>query len=158
MDDKYSFLSYNIVDENNQITRKELSSMFDIITYLLYFIQVQNNIIFYLLVCLGAFKASKKPDEPVNKPYRKLKVDEMPIFDNIKKYDYNVLLKDYKLEKVRNLSLLSPSFLFLNLLRALAVVRLIYIYTITMVAEVSSCARFVILLLIVRIIFLNLLP
>ena len=46
MDDRSPFIGYNIVDENNQITRKDLSSMFDIITYLVYFIQVQNNIIF----------------------------------------------------------------------------------------------------------------
>ena len=84
--------------------------MFDIITYLLYFIQVQNNIIFYLLVCLGAFKASKKSDEPVNKPYRKLKVDEMPTFDNVKKYDYNVLLKNYKLEKGKELKPVKSKF------------------------------------------------
>ncbi|WP_077367778.1 DDE-type integrase/transposase/recombinase [Anaerosalibacter sp. Marseille-P3206] len=77
--------------------------MFDIITYLLYFIQVQNNIILYLLFCLGAIKASKLPDEPIDKPYRKLKVDEMPIFDKVKKYDHKVLLKNYLLDKGKEL-------------------------------------------------------
>ncbi len=41
--------------------------MYNIISYLLHYIQIQNNIIFYLLFCLGAFKASKQPDEPVDK-------------------------------------------------------------------------------------------
>ena len=77
--------------------------MFDIITYLLYFIQVQNNIILYLLFCLGAIKASKLPDKPIDKPYRKLKVDEMPIFDKVKKYDHKVLLKNYLLDKGKEL-------------------------------------------------------
>lgn len=77
--------------------------MFDIITYLLYFIQLQNNIIFYLLVCLGAIKVSKTPDEPINKPYRKLKVDEMPIFDKVQKYDYKVLLQNYNLQNGKEL-------------------------------------------------------
>ena len=78
--------------------------MFDIITYLLYFIQLQNNIILYLLFCLGAMKASKKPDEPIDKPYRKLKVDDMPIFDKVQKYDYKVLLKKHTLDKGKELN------------------------------------------------------
>lgn len=78
--------------------------MFDIITYLLYFIQLQNNIILYLLFCLGAMKASKQPDEPIDKPYRKLKVDDMPIFDKVQKYDYKVLLKNHFVDKGKELS------------------------------------------------------
>jgi putative transposase len=69
--------------------------MYDIITYLLHFIQVQNNIILYLLFLLGAIKASKLPDAPIDKAYRKLKVDDMPIFDKVKKYDYKVLLNEH---------------------------------------------------------------
>ncbi|MZQ99656.1 MAG: hypothetical protein GT601_18475 [Acidaminobacter sp.] len=57
----------------------------------------------YLLFCLGAIKASKQPDEPIDKPYRKLKVDDMPIFDKVKKYDYNDLLKKYMLDKSKEL-------------------------------------------------------
>ena len=77
--------------------------MYDIISYLLHYIQVQNNIILYLLFCLGAIKASKRPDEPVDKPYRKLKVDDMPIFDKVKKYDYKDLLKKHILDKGKEL-------------------------------------------------------
>ena len=73
--------------------------MYDIIAYLLQCIQVQNNIILYLLFCLGAIKASKQPDEPVDKPYRKLKVDDMPIFDKVKKHDYKDLLRKHILDK-----------------------------------------------------------
>ena len=69
--------------------------MLDIITYLLHIIQVQNNIILYLLFCLGVIKASKQPDKPVDKPYRKLKVDDMPIFDKIRKFNYKDLLKEH---------------------------------------------------------------
>ena len=77
--------------------------MFDIITYLLHYIQVQNDIILYLLFSLGAIKASKQPDEPIDKPYRKLKVDDMPIFDKVKKYDYKDLLKKHMLDKGKEL-------------------------------------------------------
>lgn len=69
--------------------------MYDIIAYLLHFIQVQNNIILYLLFSLGAIRASKLPDAPIDKPYRKLKVDGMPIFDKVNKYDYKILLDEY---------------------------------------------------------------
>jgi len=37
-----------------------------------------------------------KPEEkPINKPYRKLQVDELPIIDTIVKLDYQVLLQEY---------------------------------------------------------------
>lgn len=103
MDDKYPSLGYNIIVPDNKITRKDLSSMSDIITYLLSFIQVQNNIILYLLFCIGALKASKQPDKSIDKPYRKLKVDDMPIFDKVKKYDYIILLRNHIADKGKEL-------------------------------------------------------
>lgn len=84
--------------------------MNDIISYLLCLIQLQNNIIFYLIVCLGALKSSKNLDEPVNKPYRKLKVDDMPIFDKVKKYNHRVLLNNYKLENGKDLKPVKSKF------------------------------------------------
>lgn len=40
-----------------------------------------------------------KSHKPVNKPYRKIEVDDMPpIVENNKSYDYQVLLKEYKLK------------------------------------------------------------
>ncbi|WP_344914219.1 DDE-type integrase/transposase/recombinase, partial [Amphibacillus indicireducens] len=35
-------------------------------------------------------------DEPVNKPYRKLEVDDMPIIETLEKLDYKKLLVDYQ--------------------------------------------------------------
>jgi hypothetical protein len=49
-----------------------------------------------LLIGRGMFD---KPEEtPVNKPYRKLQVDELPIIEKFEKLDYQVLLSEY-LEK-----------------------------------------------------------
>lgn len=35
-------------------------------------------------------------DEPVDKPYRKLEVDELPIIETLEKLDYKILLDDYQ--------------------------------------------------------------
>ena len=84
--------------------------MYDIISYFLHIIQVQNNIILHLLFSLSLIKADKQPDKPVDKPYRKLKVDDMPIFDKVKKYDYKVLLKNYLLDKGKELKPVNSKF------------------------------------------------
>src|SRR5699024_8286356 len=52
-------------------------------------------------IILGKSVARGLYDEPVNKPYRKLEVDDMPIIETLEKLDYNKLLEDYqtKLDK-----------------------------------------------------------
>lgn len=40
----------------------------------------------------------KPTEKPVNKPYQKLQVDELPIIETLQKLDYQILLKEY-LEK-----------------------------------------------------------
>ena len=70
-----------------------------IITYLLTFIKYQEQIIRTLLTLLIGKGMFEKPEEkPVNKPYRKLQVDDLPIIETIQKLDYRSLLTEY-LEK-----------------------------------------------------------
>lgn len=61
------------------------------------YITVQEKIIMYLMVKLfGKEALNLKREKPINKKYRKLKVDDMPIFEKIQKYDYKQLLEEYK--------------------------------------------------------------
>ena len=78
--------------------------MYNIITNLLVLLQVQQKIIsiLFLLVTAKPLK-SKSSDKPANVPYRKLVIDQMPIFDTHKVFydnipkslDYTQLLNDY---------------------------------------------------------------
>jgi len=66
------------------------------ITYLLQYIKYLENIIFLLLgMNLGKSVAHGLYDEPINKPYRKLEVDEMPIIQTLEKLDYQEILANY---------------------------------------------------------------
>ena len=56
--------------------------MLNIITFFLSYIQIQAEIINMLMVLIICKPAKNKDDEPVNKTYRKLVVDELPIFEN----------------------------------------------------------------------------
>jgi len=68
-----------------------------VIYYLLQYIKFQESIIYKLLgIILGKSVACGLYDEPVNKPYRKLEVDEMPIIETLEKLDYQKLLIDYQ--------------------------------------------------------------
>lgn len=70
-----------------------------IITYLLTFIKHQDQIIRTLLTLLiGKSMFDKPTEQPVNKPYRKLQVDDLPIIEVPEKLDHHVLLTKY-LEK-----------------------------------------------------------
>ncbi|HLU22149.1 MAG TPA: DDE-type integrase/transposase/recombinase, partial [Bacillaceae bacterium] len=70
-----------------------------IITYLLTFINFQEQIIRSLLTLLiGKNMFDKPTEQPVNKPYRKLQVDDLPIIEVPEKIDYQILLTEY-LEK-----------------------------------------------------------
>jgi transposase-like protein len=67
------------------------------IAYLFQYIKYQEKIIFALLgIILGKSVARAQFDEPVNKPYRKLEVDDMPVIETLEKLDYQELLKDYQ--------------------------------------------------------------
>ena len=68
-----------------------------IITYLFNFITYQQRIITLLMaIILGKSVARGLYDEPIDKPYRKLVVDEMPIIETPEKLDYRELLSNYK--------------------------------------------------------------
>ena len=67
-----------------------------LLTYLLEIIKYQTQIISFLMaLVLGKSIKKYSNDEPVNKPYRKLQVDELPILVKPEKLDYQVLLSEY---------------------------------------------------------------
>jgi len=67
-----------------------------IITYLLTFINFQEQIIRTLLTLLIGRSMFDKPKEaPVNQPYRKLQIDDLPIIEKVEKLDYQLLLTEY---------------------------------------------------------------
>jgi endogenous inhibitor of DNA gyrase (YacG/DUF329 family) len=68
------------------------------------FIKYQDQVIRKLLTLLVGKSMFKKPEEtPVNIPYRKLQVDDLPIIETIEKLDYQVLLKEYFEKKGKEL-------------------------------------------------------
>ncbi|KYC94044.1 DDE-type integrase/transposase/recombinase [Heyndrickxia sporothermodurans] len=67
-----------------------------LLTYLLEFIKYQEHIIRYLLTLLVGENMFEKPtEEPVNMPYRKLQVDDLPIIETIEQLDYKILLQEF---------------------------------------------------------------
>lgn len=63
------------------------------------YIKYQDQVIRTLLTLLIGKNMLDKPVEtPVNKPYRKLQVDDLPIIKVLQKFDYKILLTEY-LEK-----------------------------------------------------------
>ena len=67
-----------------------------IITYLLTFINYQEKIIVYLLsLLLGKAVGSARSDEPMDKPYRKLLVDELPVIEQLERLSFQDLLDEY---------------------------------------------------------------
>jgi len=66
-----------------------------LISSLLCIIEYQAELIKMLMVWLMAKPLKRKEDDPVNKTYRKLSVDEMPIFEKALKGDYRFIIKDY---------------------------------------------------------------
>ncbi|MBL5774981.1 DDE-type integrase/transposase/recombinase, partial [Bacillus sporothermodurans] len=69
-----------------------------IITYLLTFIKFQEQMIRTLLTLLIGKSMFDKPkdQQPVNKPYRKLQVDDLPIIEIPEKLNYRNLLTEYQ--------------------------------------------------------------
>src|SRR5690625_4648434 len=67
------------------------------ITYLLTFIKYQERIIVLLMsIILGKSVVRGLYDEPIDKPYRKLEVDDLPIIEKLEKLDYLQLIKEYE--------------------------------------------------------------
>jgi len=69
--------------------------MLKIITFLLTVIEYQTKLIKMLVVLATNRPAKKNEDEPVNKPYRKLSADEMPIFEKALKGEYKHIIADH---------------------------------------------------------------
>ncbi|MFY2154347.1 transposase, partial [Cytobacillus firmus] len=75
-----------------------------IITYLLTLIKYQDQIIRTLLTLLiGKNMFDKSKEQPVNHPYQKLQVDELPVIETFQKLDYKTLMKEYSEEKGKTL-------------------------------------------------------
>ena len=69
--------------------------MLNIITFFLSYIQIQAEIINMLMVLIIGKPAKNKDDEPINKTYRKLVVDELPIFEKTLTGDYKHIIGNY---------------------------------------------------------------
>jgi len=69
--------------------------MLNLISSLLCIIEYQAAVIRFLIVCYIGKPAKNKEDDPANKPYRKLTVDEMPIFEKALKGDYKHIIDDH---------------------------------------------------------------
>src|SRR5690625_58450 len=68
------------------------------------YIKFQEKIIYGLLgIILGKSVARALYDEPVNKPYRKFEVDEMPVIEIPEKLDYQELISTYEKEHGKEL-------------------------------------------------------
>lgn len=77
----------------------------NLISLLLMYIKIQERIIVYLMgALLGKSVARSAYDEPVNKPYRKLQVDEMPKIIVPERKHYQELLAHYFQEHGKPLS------------------------------------------------------
>ncbi|NNV06718.1 transposase, partial [Geobacillus sp. MMMUD3] len=75
-----------------------------LLAYLLEIIKTQYQIIVYLMgVILGKSLHLEDWDEPIQKPYRKLQVDDLPIIDVPETLDYRKLLADYEAQHRRPL-------------------------------------------------------
>lgn len=48
-----------------------------------------------LTLLIGKSMFDKPKEQPVNQPYRKLQVDELPIIEPLQKLDYKILMKEY---------------------------------------------------------------
>jgi len=77
--------------------------MTKLIFWLLAYIKLQQKIIVYLIVLLTSKNISPKSDTPINKKYRYLQVDEMPIIEIHETYDYQKLLINYQLDHGKKL-------------------------------------------------------
>lgn len=67
-----------------------------LLTYLMEFIKYQDQVIRTLLTLYIGKSVFEKPDEtPVNQPYRKFQVDDLPIIEPLEKSNYKTLLKDH---------------------------------------------------------------
>src|SRR5690606_6766958 len=88
----------NEVTKHSKIPKKGCDKLYpQFITYLLKYIKYQEKIIFALIgIILGKSVARGLYDESIDKPYRKLEVDDMPIIETLEKLDYQELLVDYQ--------------------------------------------------------------
>src|SRR5690625_816726 len=84
--------------QHQQFPKKDVTSLYlQFITYLMKYIKYQEKIIYTLIgIILGKSVARGLYDDPVDKPYRKLEVDEMPVIETPEKLDYKQLLKNYQ--------------------------------------------------------------
>jgi len=69
--------------------------MLKIIIFLITVIEYQTNLIKMLMVLVISKPAKRNEEEPVNKKYQRLSVDELPIFEKVLKGDYKHIIADH---------------------------------------------------------------
>jgi putative transposase len=83
--------------------------MLKFIAMLILYIEIQQKVIVYLMgSLLGKHVTRSVYDEPVDKPYRKLQVDQMPIIEVPEKLDYKELLEQYQEEHGKPIKPIKP--------------------------------------------------
>lgn len=106
------------------------------------------EIIKYLMTLLVGKNLLKSiSDEPVKKDYRKLQVDDQPIFDVPEKLNYKLLIAEYELKHGKEFAPVKPrknKALVPKMLAVLSVVLHITIFTIITEAEDNIFAKSVI--------------
>ena len=67
-----------------------------LLAYLLQYIKYQHTIIITLLtIVLGRAVGSVRSEQPVNKPYQKLQIDELPILETPEKLSFQDLVDEF---------------------------------------------------------------
>jgi len=67
-----------------------------LLAYLIEFIKYQSEIIKTLMILLlGKAVGSVRPDQPINKEYRKLQVDELPVIQQLEKVSFQDIKQAY---------------------------------------------------------------
>lgn len=81
---------------NFDIIKEEVTKFCSLLLIsLLDYITLLHNFIRLFLTVLASINFVRKSDEHINKPYRKLQVDKMPIIESPVKLDYKKFLDDY---------------------------------------------------------------
>src|SRR5690606_25549522 len=79
------------------IPKKDVTSLYpQILAYLIEFIKYQEKIIKILIILVfGKAVGSVRPEQPINKEYRKFKVDELPINQRLEKVAFQDIKESY---------------------------------------------------------------
>lgn len=82
---------------HTKLPKKEVTSLYpQLLAYLIEFIKYQSEIIKILMILVfGKSVGSVRPEQPINKEYRKLQVDELPIIQQLEKVSFQDIKQAY---------------------------------------------------------------